>query len=215
MWKTNKVLLSVIVLVWVVGIAGLTYAASGDALKDFRGRWWMNSLIWSWSNFWFMMWKKWMDWKMWWRHWWCEKMWWMVDWKNDWFWMNEKLTDSEKEKLKTMSETERQSFFENKRKEFQAKRESREAVIDKLVNWEVLTDVDKKIIEEIKIDRAEVKKQRSEMELKMKEQKAKMTEIQPLLEKVKKWETLTAEEKAKLYDTMSKMKWSWKWKNWN
>jgi hypothetical protein len=45
-----------------------------------------------------------------------------------------KLTDAEKESLKTMTDEQKKAFFEKKRAEMEAKRDSHEAVIDKLIN---------------------------------------------------------------------------------
>jgi hypothetical protein len=46
----------------------------------------------------------------------------------------EKLTDEEKTKLQSMSDTEKKAFFETKRTEAEAKQQAKEAVIDKLLN---------------------------------------------------------------------------------
>lgn len=206
--NTNKFLLSTIAITGIVGVAGLTYAANtSTALNNFGMKGYWHTLIWSWSE-WrgvFGLWKWWMNWKMRWEKEGCGMWKWMMIWM--WFWDTNKLTDTEKEKLKTMTNDEKKVFFETKRKEMEAKRDSREAVIDKLLNWQALTDDDKKIVEEIKADRAEMKKKQEEIKAKQQEMEKKKEEIKPLLEKLKKWETLTTDEKAKLFDSNNTFKW--------
>lgn len=149
-----------------------------------------------------------------------ERMWgerWEMGWMFGMMWAKTQLTDEEKTKLESMTDAEKQAFFEQKRTEAEAKVEAREAVIDKLLNWETLTDAEKVIAEEIKTQRAEAKKQREEMKTKQAEMKAKMDAIKPLLEKQKAWTALTDTEKAKIFDVMWSMKqgrW-FGWERWN
>lgn len=179
------------IIAWLVltGLATawtITYAASWDTTNSWS---FINKmkhkLEFSWSGC-EMMWKK----------------WWMMMWgkmsKWMWFgmmWSKVELTDEEKTKLQSMTDSEKQAFFEQKRTETESKIEAREAVMDKLLNWETLTDSDKVIVEEIKTQRAEAKKQREEM-------RAKMEEIKPILEKKKAWTTLTTDEQTKLDEFM-------------
>lgn len=140
-------------------------------------------------------WKWWM-WFRW--HWkWC-----WVEWMMWWFWIvNNQLTTEEKTKLESMTDTEKQAFFEAKRVEGEKKNEANEVVIDKLLNWEVLTDADKVIVNEIKVKRAE-----------MKAKKIEMQEMKALIDKQNAGTTLTTDEQAKLDAFKAKMpqKW-WRW----
>lgn len=143
------------------------------------------------SEFWFWHWKKWM------------MMWWMWGLAH-WFGKNNELTTEEKTKLESMTNDEKKAFFEAKRIELEAGIEARETVIDKLLNWETLTTEDKKIVEEIKTQRAEMKTKRQEME-----------EIRNLMEKQRSWETLTTDEQTKLDEFKSNMPqrwWKWFWR---
>lgn len=144
------------------------------------------------SDFGFWHWKKWMMmWKMW-------------DFSHGFGFMNNELTTEEKTKLESMTNDEKKSFFEAKRVELEASIEARETVIDKLLNWETLTIEDKKIVEEIKTQRAEMKTKRQEME-----------EIRNLMEKQRSWETLTTDEQTKLDEFKSNMPqrwWKWFWR---
>lgn len=92
------------------------------------------------------------------------------------------LTDAEKTALESMSETEKKAFFEKKMTEQRAKMDAQNAVIDKLLNGESLTNADKVIVTQIKAERA-----------KMKEMRAKMDVIRT---KLQNNETLTADEQA-------------------
>lgn len=141
------------------------------------------------ENFWWKM--LWHEWK--WRHWW---MWeWMMMWDFGWRMENELSTD-EKTALESMTDTQKKEFFDKKRTENEAKFDAREAVIDKLLSWETLTDSDKIIVEEIKKERAEHKIK-----------KAEMKEIRTLIDKQKNWETLTTDEQTKIDDFKAKMPW--------
>lgn len=92
------------------------------------------------------------------------------------------LSESEQASLESMSDTEKQAFFELKIKEERAKMEAREALFDKLLNGESLTDADKSLVTEIKTERA-----------KMKEEQVKMESIRT---KLQNNETLTSEEQT-------------------
>lgn len=108
------------------------------------------------------------------------------------------LTDEEKTQLESLSDEEKQAFFETKRAEQEAKMEARETVIDKLLNSETLTDADKVIVAEIKAERAE-----------QKERKLQAEELRTLFEKSKNWETLTTDEQAKLDEFKANMPQKW------
>lgn len=103
----------------------------------------------------------------------------------------EELTDAEKTALESMTDDQKHDFFEAKRTEMEAKMEAREAVIDKKLNDEPLTDSEKTLLAEIKTQRAEMKAKRAE-------HKAAFEAIKPVLEKQKNGETLTSEEQAQL-----------------
>lgn len=116
---------------------------------------------------------------------------WKRGWMWEWFggegrWMT-KLTDEEKTALSTMTDDEKKAFFETKRQEAQTLADAKEAVIDKLIAGETLTDSEKVTLETIKTDRAEAKVK-----------KAEMTEIRTILDKQKAGTTLTTDEQAKL-----------------
>ncbi len=101
------------------------------------------------------------------------------------------LTDAEKTQLATMTDAQKQTFFEAKMTAEKALRDAKEAVIDKLINGETLSDSEKVTLETIKTERAAQKAERVARE-------EKMTEIKPILEKVKAGTTLTADEQTKL-----------------
>lgn len=101
------------------------------------------------------------------------------------------LTDAEKAKLATMTPAEKKTFFEAKMTEQKALRDAKEAVIDKLINGESLTDAEKATLETIKTERAAMKAARAARE-------AKIAEIKPILDKVKTGTVLTTDEQAKL-----------------
>lgn len=129
------------------------------------------------SQMWNKMWGKWFGWE---RSWKADKS------GRDGFWkwmMN--LTDEEKTQLESMTDEEKQAFFETKRAEAEAKKEAQETVINKLLNGETLTEAEKVIVEEIKTQRAEQKARKAERDA-----------IKALMEKVKNGETLTTEEQA-------------------
>ncbi|NDK08545.1 hypothetical protein EOM39_04870 [Candidatus Gracilibacteria bacterium] len=101
------------------------------------------------------------------------------------------LTDAEKTALESMSDTEKQEFFEKKREEQKAKMEAHENVIDKVLAGSTLTAEEETIKQEIITQRTERKTKIAEME-------AKIAEIKPILEKKKAGTTLTADEQTKL-----------------
>lgn len=109
-------------------------------------------------------------------------------------WGFHNLTDEEKTQLESMTDEQKQAFFETKRAEQESKMEARETVIDKLLNGETLTDAEKLIVEEIKTERAEQKQRKLQAE-----------ELRTLFEKSKNWETLTTDEQAKLDELKASM----------
>ena len=116
-------------------------------------------------------------------------MWGGFGWK---MWNN--LTAEEKTSLKSMTDIQKKEFFDKKRTENEAKIDAREAVIDKLLSWETLTDSDKIIVQEIKTKRAEEKVKRTEMR-----------EIRTLIDRQRNGETLTTDEQTKLDSFKAKM----------
>lgn len=104
------------------------------------------------------------------------------------------LTDAEKTAFEAMSDADKKTFMESKRAAAEAKRDAREAVIDKLLAGETLTDADKAIVTEIKTERAEHKAKEAEM-------KAKRDALKAALDKKAAGTTLTADEQA-LIDSM-------------
>jgi len=113
---------------------------------------------------------------------------WMMMWM-----MN--LTDEEKTSLESMTDDEKKSFFETKRKELELKQEQRETVIDKLLAGETLTSAEELIRKEIITQRTE-----------MKNHKIQMDEMKTLMDKEKSGETLTTEEKTRLEELQTLMK---------
>ncbi|GAB0175217.1 MAG: hypothetical protein HHAS10_10960 [Candidatus Altimarinota bacterium] len=110
--------------------------------------------------------------------------------------MNE-LSDAEKTSLESMTNTEKQAFFQKKRTEAEAKRSAHEAVIDKLLAGTALTTDEESLRQDIIKERAEMKTKRAEME-------AKRTQFEAILEKQKAGTTLTQDEQ-KILDDMPKM----------
>lgn len=101
------------------------------------------------------------------------------------------LTAEEKTSLMTMSDVQKKAFFETKRTQFEAKIQSHEDVIDKVLNGETLTDTEKMIL-------TEVKKERAERKAKMQEMKAAFDAIKPILDKKINGTTLSADEQKQL-----------------
>ena len=85
------------------------------------------------------------------------------------------LTDDEKKSLESMTATQKKEFF-------QKKMDARDAVLDKLLNGESLSDADKVIVSEIKAERAKMKAERAQMD--------------SIRTKIDKNETLTTEEQT-------------------
>lgn len=101
------------------------------------------------------------------------------------------LTDAEKTQLATMTDAQKKAFFQTKMTEAKALRDTEEAVIDKLINGETLSDAEKATLATIKTERAALKAERAARE-------TQMTEMKPILDKVRAGTTLTADEQAKL-----------------
>lgn len=101
------------------------------------------------------------------------------------------LTDAEKIALESMSDEEKKTFFDTKKSEMKAERESHRNVIDKLLAGETLTAEEETI-------RAEIIKKRAERKAQMEERKAKMETVKTLVEKEKSGQTLTSDEQATL-----------------
>lgn len=116
----------------------------------------------------------------------------------EWRWME--LTDAEKTALESMTQEDKQAFFEAKRSEQEAKREEREVIIDTLLSGGTLTSNQE-------IVRAEIIKERALQKADMEERKIQMETIKTLLEKKKSGETLTSEEETTLKTI--------KWKKWD
>lgn len=117
---------------------------------------------------------------------WGEK-WEMWEW-NRGFWgpiMN--LTDEEKTKLESMSDTEKTAFFEAKRSEMEAKQEVHETVIDKLLAGTALTADEESLRQDIIKERAEMKAKKEEMKV-----------VRTIMDKKRNGETLTTDEQTKL-----------------
>jgi hypothetical protein len=112
-------------------------------------------------------------------------------WKWNFRWPELQLTESEKIALESMTDTQKQAFFDNKRTQQEAKMDAKENVIDKVLNGETLNDAEKLILEDIKKERAARKLERQT-------RKAEMETIEPLLDKKRAGTTLTTDEQAKL-----------------
>ena len=67
------------------------------------------------------------------------------------------LTDDEKKSLESMTDTQKKEFFQKKMDEQKAKMDARDAVLDKLLNGESLSDADKVIVTEIKAERVKMR----------------------------------------------------------
>lgn len=100
------------------------------------------------------------------------------------------LTDAEKTQLATMTDAEKKVFFEAKFTAEKSLRDAKEAVIDKLINGETLSDAEKATLLTIKTERAAAKSERLARE-------AQMTEMKPILEKVRNGASLTSDEQTK------------------
>lgn len=132
------------------------------------------------------------------------KFWNRENWNN--FWkkgrngMMKGITDEEKEALADMTDEEKQEFFAIKKAERNAEIEAKklerklhEAVIDKLLLWETLTDEEEDI-------RASIIEKRNERKI-----------MRDIMEKVRSWEELSTQEQE-LYDNSKGVKyWFWHW----
>lgn len=125
---------------------------------------------------------------------------WML--RDGWFWWIDELTDEEKTSLESMTDEQKQAFFEAKREAEKLKREAKESVIDKLLVWETLT-ADEEVV------KAEIIKERAEQKTKKAEMETKMAAIKVILDKQKAWTTLTTEEQASLDSMKKEHKWNW------
>lgn len=136
--------------------------------------------------------------------WFWGKRWWEGKWEMMWFWgkMMDDLSYEEKAALESMTDEEKQTFFETKRTEQKAKMEARESVIDKLLAWETLTSDEEVVRQEIITQRAEEKVKRSQME-----------EVRTLMEKQKNGETLTTDEQTKIDELKVNITQRWEWRN--
>lgn len=95
------------------------------------------------------------------------------------------LTDDEKKSLESMTDAQKKEFFQKKMDEQKAKMDARDAVIDKLLNGESLSDADKIIVTEIKAERVKMKAERAQMDTiraKLDKNEALTTEEQTLLD---------------------------------
>ncbi len=126
------------------------------------------------------------------------------------------ITTEEKTQLQNMSDTEKTTFFESKkaanelkRTQDEAKRVLREAIIDKLLAGETLTESDKKIVEEMKLQRIQEKAKRLQRE-----------QMKILKDKERNGEILTPQEQIQLDTLELNMppkgeKWLWKKRWWH
>ncbi|MFA5917150.1 MAG: hypothetical protein WC850_02840 [Candidatus Gracilibacteria bacterium] len=101
------------------------------------------------------------------------------------------LTDAEKTALTTMTDSEKQTFFETKMTEQKAKMITHENVIDKLLAGQTLTPSEE-------TTKQEIIKERADRKIEMQKRQADMAEIKTILEKKKAGTTLTSDEQAKL-----------------
>jgi|JI10StandDraft_1071094.scaffolds.fasta_scaffold71141_3 Spy/CpxP family protein refolding chaperone len=100
------------------------------------------------------------------------------------------LTDAEKTALASMTNTEKQAFFEKKRTEMEAKRDAHEVVVDKLLAGTALTADEEKIRAEIITQRAERKVQKEKMDAiraKLAAGTTLTTEEQALVDSMPRW----------------------------
>lgn len=104
---------------------------------------------------------------------------------------NTKLTDTEKQALESMSNEEKQAFFEKKQKEAIAAQALQESVIDKLLAWTALTSEEEQVRQTMIQERATRKAEQATM-------KANMEKIKAIQEKKKAGTQLTTEEQTLL-----------------
>jgi len=112
-------------------------------------------------------------------------MWWKWHGRDGFMW--QELTYAEKTALQSMTDTEKKSFFEQKRTEAEAKMTAEDNVIDKLLAWQTLTSDEETVRQEIIKERADIKVKKTEMD-----------SMRTIMEKKKNWETLTSDEQSKL-----------------
>ncbi len=131
----KKQIITSIALIWALSVSTITFAQNSIQTGEIN----------SWTK---------LDWK---------KSFMMDLNKNFWF-DNNKLNIKELNFLKNMTPKQKKEFFEKKLLELKQKMEqefkkilAKEAVIDKLLNWETLTTEDKVLVKEIKKDRANIK----------------------------------------------------------
>ncbi len=103
----------------------------------------------------------------------------------------EQLTDTEKTALQSMTDTQKQDFFDKKRETAKAEREAKETVIDKVLNGETLIASEQTLL-------TTIKKERAERKIEEQKRDAEMQVMKPIFEKVKAGTTLTSDEQTKL-----------------
>lgn len=168
-----------------------------------------------------------------WVHQWIKKVFqWNHFGKRKWFW---NLSDEEVAALEAMSDEEKKEFFEAKKAEMIAEKETAKAVIDKLINGETLSAAEEAIRGELlmKIEddesprrdggdliakilagdalTADEEAQLAEMQAKHAERDAQKALLEPIKAKLKAGEELTEEEQATL-DEIKSNKWERKMK---
>lgn len=153
------------------------------------------------------------------------------------------LSEEEKMSLESMSDEEKEAFFTVKKEERKAEKEAHRAIINKLLNWEVISEGEKTILEASEAKKAEmwrnnlvsspekslIKKLIAWEELsadeqilreEIKEKRKSRAEMKELSEKKKAWEELTDTEQEQLDNFKAEFRkekgkrW-WKWgKRW-
>ncbi len=101
------------------------------------------------------------------------------------------MTDAEKTAFEAMSDADKKTYMEKKHTDMEAKRDAREAVIDKLLAGSTLTSDEETIRKEIIADRAAHKVEKAQM-------KAKMEQMKAIFDKKKAGTALTADEQKLL-----------------
>ena len=119
------------------------------------------------------------------------------------------LSEEDKALLEDMDETEKQEFFEQKREEYQAKRELQESVIDDLLAGNTLTAEQESV-------RAEMITQRAERKAQMLEKQEQRETMRAIMEKKEAGEELTQEEQELVDSFAEKHKGKWiRWGKFN
>lgn len=103
----------------------------------------------------------------------------------------EQLTDTEKTALQSMTDAQKQDFFDKKREIVKAQRDAKEAVIDKVLNGETLTATEQTLL-------TTIKKERAERKIEEQKRDAEIWVMKSIFDKVKAGTTLTADEQARL-----------------